>query len=62
MRTNEFSMERTDPLSEMGLGCWQLGGSDWGSLDDATALDILRTAADAGDDVFRHRRRIRRRT
>ena len=36
----------------MGLGCWQLGGSDWGSLDDATALDILRTAADAGTTFF----------
>ena len=36
----------------MGLGCWQLGGSDWGSLDDATALDILRTAADAGITLF----------
>ena len=40
------------PVSEMGLGCWQLGGSDWGALDDATALDILRTAADAGTTFF----------
>ena len=39
-------------VSEMGLGCWQLGGSDWGNLDDATALDILRSAADAGVTFF----------
>src|SRR4051794_8707308 len=34
--------------SEMGLGCWQLGGSDWGAIDDRAALDILAAAADAG--------------
>ena len=39
-------------VSEMGLGCWQLGGSDWGDLDDKTALDILGSAADAGVTFF----------
>jgi aryl-alcohol dehydrogenase-like predicted oxidoreductase len=34
--------------SEMGLGCWQLGGSDWGSIDDAQAMDILGAAVDSG--------------
>src|SRR4051794_21132313 len=34
--------------SEMGLGCWQLGGSDWGAIDDHRALEILAAAADAG--------------
>jgi aryl-alcohol dehydrogenase-like predicted oxidoreductase len=36
------------PVSEIGLGCWQLGGADWGNLDDQRALDILNTAADSG--------------
>lgn len=35
-------------VSEIGLGCWQLGGSDWGNVDDAAAFAILHTAADAG--------------
>ena len=40
------------PASEMGLGCWQLGGTDWGNVDDQSALDILAAAADAGVDFF----------
>lgn len=39
-------------VSEMGLGCWQLGGADWGDLEDRTALDILSAAVDAGVDFF----------
>lgn len=39
-------------VSEMGLGCWQLGGSDWGDLDDATALGILRAAVESGTTFF----------
>ena len=39
-------------ISEMGLGCWQLGGTDWGDLDDQTALDILSAAVDAGVDFL----------
>jgi aryl-alcohol dehydrogenase-like predicted oxidoreductase len=35
-------------ISEIGLGCWQLGGSDWGDVDDAAALNILHAAADTG--------------
>ncbi len=30
-------------VSEIGLGCWQLGG-DFGPVDDVTASDIMRTA------------------
>jgi len=33
-------------VSEIGLGCWQLGG-DFGPVDDAHARDILQTAHDA---------------
>jgi len=39
-------------VSEMGLGCWQLGGTDWGNLEDRTALDILSAAAEAGVNFF----------
>ncbi len=34
-------------VSEIGLGCWQLGG-DWGGMDDATAREILSTAVKLG--------------
>ena len=36
------------PVSEVGLGCWQLGGADWGDLEDEKAFAILRAAAEAG--------------
>ena len=39
-------------VSEVGLGCWQLGGSDWGDLDDATAFRILDAATEAGVTFF----------
>ena len=42
-------MHRT--ASVIGLGCWQLG-ADWGDVDDAAAMDILRAAADAGVTFF----------
>jgi aryl-alcohol dehydrogenase-like predicted oxidoreductase len=32
-------------VSEIGLGCWQLG-SDWGQVQEETALEILQTAVD----------------
>ena len=39
-------------VSEVGLGCWQLGGSDWGNLDDDEAFAILNAAADGGIDFL----------
>lgn len=38
--------------SEIGLGCWQLGGSDWGHLTDSRAFEILSTAVSAGVNFF----------
>ncbi len=34
--------------SEIGLGCWQLGGTDWGTIDDQVAMGILDAAVDSG--------------
>jgi aryl-alcohol dehydrogenase-like predicted oxidoreductase len=36
------------PVSEVGLGCWQIGGDQWGDVSDADALDVLRTSREAG--------------
>jgi len=47
MKTRGFGPALT-AVSEIGLGCWQLGGADWGNLDDRRAFEILNTAADAG--------------
>ena len=47
MKTRLFGNSNV-AVSEIGLGCWQLSGMDWGDLDDRRALDILNTAADAG--------------
>ncbi|GAA3585330.1 aldo/keto reductase [Amycolatopsis ultiminotia] len=38
-------------VSAVGLGCWQLG-ADWGSVDEADAMDVLHTAADEGVTFF----------
>jgi aryl-alcohol dehydrogenase-like predicted oxidoreductase len=35
-------------VGEVGLGCWQLGGGDWGDVSDARALAILHTAIESG--------------
>lgn len=37
-----------EKVSEIGLGCWQLGGADWGDVDDDAALRILHEAVDGG--------------
>lgn len=39
-------------VSEIGLGCWQLGGSDWGDVSNEQALETLRTAVETGVDYF----------
>lgn len=39
-------------VSEVGLGCWQLGGNDWGDIDEGRALEILNAAYDSGVTFF----------
>lgn len=36
------------PVSEIGLGCWQLGSVDWGRVSDDAAFEILQAAVDRG--------------
>lgn len=40
------------PVSEVGLGCWQLGGGDWGDVSEAEALAILHTSQENGVTFF----------
>lgn len=51
MKTRPFGPNGI-PVSEIGLGCWQLGGADWGAVDDESAFEILQTAVDAGVNFF----------
>jgi aryl-alcohol dehydrogenase-like predicted oxidoreductase len=51
MKTRQFNGSRR-AVSEVGLGCWQLGGADWGDLSDAAAMEILGAAAEAGVTFF----------
>ena len=44
MKTRTF---QSYEISEIGLGCWQIGG-DWGEVGDETALEILRAARQSG--------------
>ena len=39
------------PVSDVGLGCWQFGG-DFGPMSDAQALSIMAAAVDGGVDLF----------
>jgi aryl-alcohol dehydrogenase-like predicted oxidoreductase len=39
-------------VSEIGLGTWQLGGADWGNIDEQTALNTLQAAVDTGVTIF----------
>lgn len=38
-------------VSEIGLGCWQLGG-DWGEVREDRAFEILHSAVEAGVNFF----------
>ncbi len=51
MKTRVFGRTGVE-VSEVGLGCWQLGGADWGSIDEKRAMEILRTAYDSGINFF----------
>lgn len=39
-------------VGEVGLGCWQLGGADWGDVSDEQAMVTLQAAVDRGVDFF----------
>lgn len=49
MKSRRF--DNTD-VSEIGLGTWQLGSADWGSMSDVGALAILQAFADAGGNFI----------
>ncbi len=51
MNTRTFGGDPTR-VSEIGLGCWQIGGDQWGSVSDADALATLQAAADTGVTFF----------
>jgi aryl-alcohol dehydrogenase-like predicted oxidoreductase len=47
MHTRTTSRLQTK-VSEIGLGCWQLGCADWGTVPDDAAFQILQTSIDHG--------------
>ena len=51
MKTRVFGKSGVS-VSEVGLGTWQLGGADWGDVDEGRALKILHDAADRGITFF----------
>jgi len=51
MRTRLFA-DTQRRVSEVGLGTWQLGGTEWGHVSDEQALATLKAAADAGVRFF----------
>ena len=51
MKERQFGA--TDMLvGEIGLGCWQLGGGDWGDVAEEDAFATLDAATDAGVNFF----------
>ena len=51
MKQREFGLSGVK-VSEIGLGTWQLGGADWGEVDEQTALATLQAAFDSGVNIF----------
>lgn len=47
MQQRKFGSEETK-ISEVGLGCWQMGGSDWGLMKEETVFETLQASLDAG--------------
>lgn len=41
-----------ETISEVGLGTWQLGGTEWGNITDEQAIGVLQAAYDAGTTFF----------
>jgi len=39
-------------VGEVGLGCWQLGGADWGDVSEEQAFETLQAAVDRGVTFF----------
>ena len=39
-------------IAEVGLGTWQLGSADWGTVDTADAFEILQSYTDAGGNFI----------
>jgi len=50
MRVREFG-NTGRKVSEVGLGCWQLGGLCWGDVGEDKAFDILQAALDNGETL-----------
>jgi aryl-alcohol dehydrogenase-like predicted oxidoreductase len=50
MKTRTFGRTRR-PVSEVGLGTWQIGGN-WGEVTDEVALATLRSAVEAGTTLL----------
>jgi aryl-alcohol dehydrogenase-like predicted oxidoreductase len=51
MNTRTFGRDAVR-VSEIGLGCWQIGGDQWGAVSDRDALATLNAAYDAGTTFF----------
>ncbi len=49
---NQRTFHGDAEVSEIGMGCWQLGGADWGDVSAEDALAILRAAAAEGTTFF----------
>ncbi len=47
MRLRNFGGDSAQ-VSEVGLGCWQIGGDQWGNVGDQDALDTLRATVETG--------------
>jgi aryl-alcohol dehydrogenase-like predicted oxidoreductase len=51
MRLRSFGRAGAE-VSEIGLGTWQLGGADWGDVDEREALSTLAAAVEGGVNFF----------
>ncbi|MFD1256044.1 aldo/keto reductase [Mucilaginibacter terrae] len=48
----EYRLFKDEQIAEVGLGTWQLGSADWGSVDEDAAMQILKSYIDAGGNFI----------
>jgi len=51
MNTRQFG-NTGEQVSEVGLGCWQIGGGDWGAVSEQDALATMNAAVGSGVTFF----------
>ncbi len=48
----KYRESKLGSISEVGLGCWQIGGADWGDVSEEAAFEVMQSAMVSGTNFF----------